>query len=133
MQFIATVSGTCASIGYSTSCCPPWRGDDCIATDGDCFCGADCHNFGDCCKDVNCTARNVAALRVSSYIDLCVYIHVEPRTCADVGITQCCNDPNGSGICDVHFRGSNGQCSCNVSCHRRNDCCPDAQTFCIRK
>ena len=26
-----------------------------------------------------------------------IIIIIEPRTCADVGITQCCNDPSGTG------------------------------------
>ena len=48
----AAVTGTCASIGYDTQCCPP--GKDCEANDGDCRCNADCHNFEDCCSDVHC-------------------------------------------------------------------------------
>jgi hypothetical protein len=49
-----------------------------------------------------------------------------PRTCAEVGITQCCIDPSGTGYCDVHFRDSgNNHCSCNASCYDRNDCCDD--------
>ena len=48
------VTGTCASIGYDTSCCP--RGADCRATDGKCNCGDDCYlsNYNDCCSDVGC-------------------------------------------------------------------------------
>jgi hypothetical protein len=64
------------------------------------------------------------------YLQLCT----DPRTCADVGITQCCVDRNGTGHCDVHFRDSdNTRCSCNASCHERNNCCPDALMFCERK
>ena len=48
-------TGTCASIGYSTACCP--RGGNCQASDGNCQCSADCHEFGDCCSDVHCPAR----------------------------------------------------------------------------
>ena len=51
----ASPAGTCASIGYSTACCP--RGQNCQAANGDCFCGADCHVYGDCCTDVYCPAR----------------------------------------------------------------------------
>ena len=49
------LSGTCASIGYSTACCPP--GTNCQAAGGNCQCSADCHIFGDCCQDVNCPSR----------------------------------------------------------------------------
>ena len=67
---------------------------------------------------------------------ICVFITIiaEPRICEDVGITKCCNDASGAGLCDVHYQDSgNNHCSCNVSCHRRGDCCPDAQRFCVRK
>ena len=48
----AVVAGTCASIGYTTGCCPP--DVDCKATDGymDCYCNFDCHQWGDCCSDI---------------------------------------------------------------------------------
>ena len=48
-----TLTGTCASIGYSTACCPP--GAQCEAMDGNCHCGADCHTNGDCCPDAQCS------------------------------------------------------------------------------
>ena len=48
-----TVSGTCASIGYADSCCPP-QNDSCKSADGECFCNADCHTYGDCCENVYC-------------------------------------------------------------------------------
>ena len=59
MIFLAA-SGSCASIGYSTSCCPPSEGDNCKATDGDidCYCNPICHFYGDCCEDVYCPAGN---------------------------------------------------------------------------
>ena len=52
-QGIMQPTGTCASIGYSTVCCPP--GAQCEATDGDCHCSADCHLKGDCCLDAQCS------------------------------------------------------------------------------
>ena len=129
---IATVLGSCANIGYSTSCCPPWGGDACLATDGSCSCGTDCHIFGDCCEDVHCPSRNVAVSCVSLCTELS-WILAGPRTCADIGITQCCNDISGNGLCNVHDIHTDYRCSCDVSCHARNDCCPDALIFCIRK
>ena len=50
-------TGTCASIGYSTACCP--QGTSCRATDGNCNCGNDCHQFSDCCSDVGCPRRKL--------------------------------------------------------------------------
>ena len=52
------------------------------------------------------------------------------RTCADVGIYQCCTDTR-IGACDV--RDGQHYCSCNASCRERDDCCSDAATFCARK
>ena len=52
------VTGTCASIGYSSTCCPP--SEDCQAKDGNCRCSADCHHYGDCCQDNHCSQSNVA-------------------------------------------------------------------------
>ena len=54
------VTGTCASIGYSTSCCP--RGTNCQATDGNCRCSDDCHfsHNDDCCTDVGCPTSKYA-------------------------------------------------------------------------
>ena len=46
------ITGTCASIGYSTTCCP-WGGN-CQASDGNRGCGSDCHVFSECCSDVAC-------------------------------------------------------------------------------
>ena len=59
--------------------------------------------------------------------------NTEPRTCADVGITSCCSDTSGAGLCDVHFQDTQSHCSCNMTCHLRNDCCSDAVEFCVRK
>ena len=72
-----TATGTCASIGYSTSCCPPSEGDACLATDGDCSCSTDCHIFRDCCEDAHCPSRNVsqeAVLQISLCIKCCVQL-----------------------------------------------------------
>ena len=52
------VYGSCASIGYSTKCCPSSEEHNCQATNGDCFCNPLCHFYGDCCEDVHCPARN---------------------------------------------------------------------------
>ena len=52
---IIAVSGTCASINYTNSCCPPRR--NCQAADGNCHCGADCHAMGNCCVDAHCPSR----------------------------------------------------------------------------
>ena len=53
-QGAPTVSGTCASIGYSTSCCP--RGGNCQASGGTCNCDDACYSVmpNDCCSDVAC-------------------------------------------------------------------------------
>ena len=51
------LTGTCVSIGYSTSCCPR-QGANCQASDGNCGCGDNCHAFGDCCSDVHCPESN---------------------------------------------------------------------------
>ena len=60
--------------------------------------------------------------------------NIDPRICRDIGITSCCTDDTNTGLCDVHFRDAqNSRCSCNVSCHLRNDCCTDAASFCVRK
>ena len=53
-QQAGQTAGTCASIGYSTSCCP--QGGSCVVGSGvnSCGCGSDCHVFNDCCSDVAC-------------------------------------------------------------------------------
>ena len=66
---------------------------------------------------------------------------IEPRTCRDIGIQQCCNeDTAGEGGCIVYYHSggttNNEGCSCALSCHQSNDyqCCPDAvQIGCVRK
>ena len=56
-----------------------------------------------------------------------ISLFTDPRTCVEVGITECCNDETNTGLCRVSFRDSrNTRCSCDASCHRRNDCCEDA-------
>ena len=125
------VFGTCESAGYSNRCCYP-PGNHCRAADGNCYCGSDCHDYNDCCRDVNCSlSNNIIYL---SHVVRHGFLIADPRTCADVGITTCCSDATNTGLCEVHFRNSPQHCSCNVSCHLRNDCCSDAQEIgCIRK
>ena len=57
----------------------------------------------------------------------------DPRQCVDIGTTTCCTDVNNEDICEVRFRNVEKQCSCDVYCHSRKDCCSDALTMCIRK
>ena len=84
-------------------------------------------------------AKMSTVLHVIQYIVYynCFYklsFNTDPRMCADVGITSCCTDTTGAGLCDVHYRDAqNNHCSCNITCHLRNDCCSDAVEFCIRK
>ena len=62
-----------------------------------------------------------------------MYMHTDPRTCADVGITQCCNGSWHCRVYDYYSGSHNYRCSCDASCYERNDCCPDAQVFCMSK
>lgn len=62
----ANPSGSCASINYSTKCCPP--GGNCNATDGPCHCGSECHRLEDCCTDVFCPESKI--LLSQSHLDL---------------------------------------------------------------
>ena len=85
----------------------------------------------------------IQSLQLLTIISVCMYIYIqshanaEPRTCEDIGITECCTDTKGVGVCDVFFGDSqnlNSGCSCNMSCHERNDCCTDAEAIgCIRE
>ena len=45
----------------------------------------------------------------------------DPSTCAEIGITTCCDD-----VTDCEVSSGDSHCSCDISCHRRNDCCEDA-------
>ena len=47
-----------ASATRSTSCCPPSEGDNCQATNGDCYCNPICHYYGDCSEDIYCPEGN---------------------------------------------------------------------------
>ena len=53
-QQAGQAAGTCASIDYSTACCPP--SENCVVGSGsnECGCGSDCHAFDDCCSDAAC-------------------------------------------------------------------------------
>ena len=81
---------------------------------------------------------HMAVVCVIQYISMKSHF-TDPRTCEDVGITECCSesDLSGFGSCDVHYQVSQNEsvrCSCSVSCHQRNDCCPDAVAIgCLRK
>ena len=130
------LTGTCASIGHSTSCCPQSSNrDDCRASDGNCYCAHDCHlsHNSDCCMDVACRSSKYA---IDNNFLLCLhamstimaninsyYYSADPTMCAHVGIYGCCNITS-PGDCEVR----NGQdlCFCDTSCHTRGDCCPDA-------
>ena len=133
--FFFAVPGTCASIGYSNACCPP--NEVCQASDGECYCNANCHTFGDCCQDVHCPSRKkkTDSSMNNSQLHSCIFFNKEPRTCSAIGITTCCEDVQNNGNCDVHFRDSQeNHCSCNISCYLRNDCCSDVSAIgCICK
>ena len=49
--------GPCQLIGYGNMCCP--EGQDCqgVYSDGVCHCSYDCHEYGDCCIDVDLSCR----------------------------------------------------------------------------
>ena len=66
------------------------------------------------------------------YINIFIISLIAPTNCQDIGIHKCCSTTrNVHGICNVF--GTN-PCSCDVSCHERNDCCSDAETIgCLRK
>jgi hypothetical protein len=61
---MAGPSGTCASIGYSDSCCPrDLPREACrAASPGNCFCSQDCYlsHRDDCCMDVACARSNIS-------------------------------------------------------------------------
>ena len=93
-----TYSGTCASIGYSTKCCPPssGSGDPCKASDGNCRCDGKCHSEyrNDCCEDVFCisSTTNIIKFRIIACMDIIMLNNIlfaEPKTCQDIG---CCNN-----------------------------------------
>ena len=48
---------------------------------------------------------------------------------------SCCTstDDTSNEYCNVHDEDSQSSCSCDMACHRRNDCCQDAKEFCVRK
>ena len=73
------VTGTCASIGCSTSCCP--GGANCQATDGDRRCGDDCHLIinDDCCSDVACPSRKYAITTfiVTILLSLSIFLQIQ--------------------------------------------------------
>ena len=133
-SLLAAISGTCASIGYTTRCCPP--DEDCMAVDNSagtdpCYCSSDCHVFGDCCSDiVNVCPRckwNISNLtmlccykqRQYSYI---IFLSIAPRTCTELGfVDRCCEDPMSLGFCEIE----SSSCSCKQSCFIDNNCCPE--------
>lgn len=52
--------------------------------------------------------------------------------CSDVAYVSLCCRPSGScvGRCGEEF--TRGQrCTCDFSCHKHNECCPDFQSTCI--
>ena len=72
-SMLPIVSGTCASIGYSNSCCPLSLGDECQAADGECRCDTNCHVYQDCCEDVHCPA-GIAIAMPSLIAGSCDYV-----------------------------------------------------------
>ena len=57
-------TGSCASIGYNTKCCPPYEDEDdrdrlCKARDGNCYCDMLCHLSVDCCDDSACNGNKI--------------------------------------------------------------------------
>ena len=78
------VTGSCASIDYSASCCPP--GANCQATDGNCFCNANCHVYGDCCDDVYCPESE---LIVHTFVSLnLIFLHIKTPVDVPMSVSQ---------------------------------------------
>ena len=125
---VPSVTGTCNSIGYSDRCCPTVPPTDCHATDGNCDCSTNCHRFGDCCMDNSCD-RCEFNLLLPMYQAALTANYSDPTTCQAAGITQCCTESvSGNSMCDV-FHNRTFHCSCQESCHRMNNCCPDIDTI----
>ena len=79
-------SGNCASIGYSTKCCPP--GESCEASDGNCKCNASCHSqyLNNCCEDVFCHPSNNNVYHIIIIITLNILQIQERAKMLDVAI-----------------------------------------------
>jgi hypothetical protein len=136
---MAPLSGTCASIGLSDTCCPLSSSRaNCRASDGNCYCSADCHlfNYDDCCSDVACPSSKYAieflfiicndSCNINFSLNLLLH-SADPTMCAHIGIVGCCNSTL-LGACRVG--NGLGSCACDILCHNRGDCCPDV---CPRK
>eukprot|EP00640_Fibrocapsa_japonica_P000749 CAMPEP_0113935244 /NCGR_PEP_ID=MMETSP1339-20121228/2423_1 /TAXON_ID=94617 /ORGANISM="Fibrocapsa japonica" /LENGTH=594 /DNA_ID=CAMNT_0000937315 /DNA_START=33 /DNA_END=1817 /DNA_ORIENTATION=+ /assembly_acc=CAM_ASM_000762 len=84
---IGSGSGSgCSSAGCSLHATP----------DGECFCDAECHLYGDCCQDV----------------------------CESCALHAFCN-PNSCAAYGCHNMGGHQQCQCDESCFDMGDCCED--------
>ena len=106
--------GSCASIGYSTKCCP--LGESCVASDGNCECSVTCHNklFNNCCEDVFCRPSNNNVNHIIIIIMINNWYLADPRTCQDIG---CCNSESG---CDsINFLDENER---NIPCNGISNC-----------
>ena len=106
--------GTCASIGYSTKCCPP--GESCEASDGNCKCSASCRSqyFNNCCEDVFCHPSNNNVYHIIIIITTNNWYLADPKTCQDVG---CCNSE--SGCVSKNFQDENGH---EIPCNGISNC-----------
>ena len=97
--------GSCVAAGYK-SCCVQTDDDSCHGHPETCFCDASCHNFGDCCADINdigCSAMQ--------------------GSCLAAGHTSCCLSE------DPKCTGEPGNCMCDQACAKRGDCCSDISSL----
>uniref|UniRef100_A0A1X7VE53 Fibronectin type-III domain-containing protein n=1 Tax=Amphimedon queenslandica TaxID=400682 RepID=A0A1X7VE53_AMPQE len=92
-------NGSCVA-KYPT-CCQPSANNTCLGYPSNCYCDAQCHNYGDCCDDI----ADIGCDSVQS-------------SCA--GYTSCCVDED---LTCVGYPEPN--CYCDQACTLRDDCCYD--------
>ncbi|XP_064394442.1 uncharacterized protein LOC135341711 [Halichondria panicea] len=145
---------TCSGAGYKDGCCISGN-TNCFIAKGSCYCDVTCHDFGDCCEDIEaigCLAPGTTTTASPTTTAVSPTTTASPTTptttdnqlgctCATTaGVT--CSDANLSPGCCVCTNSDQaecyvpgGRCHCDAQCFFFGDCCSDVPSSpqCFKK
>ena len=104
MSEYCTISapGSCTAAGFTSGCCNPQVSSNCHGVPPDCWCDAECYDYGNCCQDI----KSISCFEA-------------PGSCLSAGHTSCC--PVEQDTC----LGKPANCFCDQLCAINDNCCGD--------
>lgn len=88
--------------GFTSGCCNAQVSSNCHGSPPDCWCDAECYDYGNCCQDIHSIGCFEA-----------------PGSCLSAGYTSCCLAEQDTCL------GKPANCFCDQLCTIHDNCCGD--------